>query len=303
VSRAAWARRARGAGAVLFWAFAQNLFILPWPPARGVDIARDPPAAWYRPIVPPVWGAALNVLVGALFLWWFVLRPGGRADARRRETFRLRPVPRAARPWAVAAAAGAAVAVNAALVVLPRFAGLPSREPVLEHYAGLPGGALAIAAVAVCTAPFLEEFFFRGWAQGRLERRASPWVAILVTAAVFAALHGLDAFGLALRATLAVGLGYAAWATGSIWPSVGMHAAYNLSLFAGGAALPALLPRPPRAEAWADTERAALFFWAHEPGVFWPALAVLALAAAVVVVALRRMAAAAGAGAGAHLET
>jgi membrane protease YdiL (CAAX protease family) len=213
-----------------------------------VDIARDPPAAWYRPIVPPVWGAALNVLVGALFLWWFVLRPGGRADARRRETFRLRPVPRAARPWAVAAAAGAAVAVNAALVVLPRFAGLPSREPVLEHYAGLPGGALAIAAVAVCTAPFLEEFFFRGWAQGPLERRMPAWPAILVTAGTFAALHGLDAFGLVPRAALATAAGYAVWATQSIWSGVALHAAYNASLFVGGAALPALLPhrRAPR---------------------------------------------------------
>jgi hypothetical protein len=184
----------------------------------------------------------------------------------------------------------AAVAVNAGLLVLPRVARLPKQEPLIEFYTRLPGGSLALAALAVLVAPLLEEFFFRGWAQGALERRMPAWPAILVTAGTFAALHGLDAFGLVPRAALATAAGYAVWATQSIWPGVALHAAYNASLFVGGAALPALLPAPPRTEAWADTERAAFFFWAHDPRVFWPALVVLVVAVAATVAALARLA-------------
>jgi hypothetical protein len=92
------------------------------------------------------------------------------------------------------------------------------------------------------------------------------------------------------RFALATAAGYAAWTTRSIWASVGLHAAYNLSLFVGGAALPALLPAPPRAEAWADTDRAAFFFWANDPRVFWPALVVSSRPPRASMIALRRLA-------------
>jgi membrane protease YdiL (CAAX protease family) len=283
-------RWGRGVGAFLFWSVAQSLFILP---TRLPQTPGTPVAAWYRPLVPPAWGAVLNVAVAAAFVWWFALRPGARGDARRRAVFRLRALPGAARPWAAGAALLAGVAVNAATLVLPRVTPLPQDRDVVAYYTRLPNGTLALAALAVLVAPLLEEFFFRGWAQGALERRVPAWPAILATAAAFAALHGLDAFGLIPRVALATAAGYAAWSTRSIWPSVALHGAYNASLFVGGAALPALLPRPPRAEAWADVDRAAFFFWAHDPRVFWPALAVLALAVAGVVLALRGMAAAA----------
>jgi membrane protease YdiL (CAAX protease family) len=288
-------RWGRAVGAFLFWNLAQSLFLLPRL-APGVVPAAGAPAAWYRPLIAPPAGAALNVLVAAGFLWWFALRPAARADARRRATFRVRPLARAAWPWAAAASLAAALAVNAALLVLPRFTRVPREEPFLEVYMRLPGGALAVAALAVLVAPLLEEFFFRGWAQGALERRLPPWPAVLVTAATFAALHGVEPFGLLPRLALATAAGYAAWATRSIWPSVALHATYNASLFAGGGVLPALLPRPPRAEAWADADRAMFFFWANDPRVFWPALVVLLAAAAAAVYALRRLAAAARAG-------
>ncbi len=288
------ARWARAVGAFLFWSLLQSLFLVP---TRVPADLGAPPATWYRPLVPPAWGALLNAAVAAAFVWWFVLRPAARRDGRRRATFRLRPLAPAARPWVAAAAVLAGVAVNAAVLVLPRVTAVPREVPLVGYYTRLPGGTLAVAAVAVLVAPLLEEFFFRGWAQGALERRLRPWTAILVTAVTFAALHGLDAFGLVPRVALATAAGYAAWATASIWPSVALHSAYNASLFVGGAALPALLPRPPRAEAWADVERAAYFYWANDPRVFGPALLVLAAAVAGVVWALRRVAEAARGGA------
>ena len=282
------ARWARAVGAFLFWGvLAQGIFILPGRLPEGPDA---PLESWYRPLIPPVWATVVNVVVAAGFVWWFVLRPSARRDARRRATFRLRPLARPAWSWAALAALAAAVGVNAALLVLPRATRLPPREPLIELYTRLPNGSLALAALAVLVAPLLEEFFFRGWAQGALERRMAAWPAILVTAVTFAALHGLDAFGLVPRLALATAAGYAAWATQSIWPGVALHGAYNASLFVGGALLPALLPKPPRTEAWADADRAAFFYWAHDPRVFWPALVVLALATAGAAWALRRMA-------------
>ncbi len=282
-------RWGRAVGAFLFWNAAQALFLLPRLTPGGV-VRAD---ASYRPLIPPAWGALLNVLVAVGFVWWFVFRPAARRDERRRATFRLRPLAPAARPWTAAAAVLAGVAVNAAVLVLPRMTALPQEVPLIRYYTRLPGGTLAVAALAVLVAPLLEEFLFRGWAQGALERRLPAWAAILVTAVVFAALHGVDAFGLVPRVALATAAGYAAWATRSIWASVALHSAYNASLFVGGAALPALLPRPPRAEAWADTERAAYFYWANDPRVFWSALLVLVAAVAGAVWALRRVAAAA----------
>lgn len=289
------ARWLRAAGAFLFWNAAQALFFVPARLPASPDV---PVTRWYQPLIPPLAGALLNAAVAAAFVWWFVFRPAARYDARRRSTFRIRPLAPSARPWAAVAAVLAAVAVNAALLVLPRVARLPREEPIIQLYTRLPGGALAVAALAVLVAPLLEEFFFRGWLQGTLERRLPPWVAILATAAVFAALHGVEAFGLVPRFALAVAAGYAAWATRSIWPSVALHSAYNASLFLGGAALPALLPKPPRTEAWADADRTALFFWAHDPRVFGPALVVLGVTSVGAGWALRRMAKLAGAGGG-----
>jgi membrane protease YdiL (CAAX protease family) len=285
----------RVAGALAFWGTAQGVFIAPAP---GSPLG--PGAGPFRPLLPPLLGALVNLLVAAGFLWWFVLRPAvrrGALGARRRRTFRLRRAPAGAWPLVAAAAAGSAVAANACLLVLPRFVRLPPEQWVVDAYTRLPLGALALFVLAAVVAPLMEEFLFRGWMQGALERRPGlprPWGPILVTAVVFALAHGPAPFGLVPRLGLAVAAGYAAWATASIWPSVALHAAYNASLFAGAALLPTVLPRPAAGagipmEAWADADRAALFFWARDGRVFGPALGAVALGVAVAVWALARL--------------
>ena len=276
---------ARVAGAFLLWSTVQGIFLLP---ADLRSLAGG--AAPYRPLVPPLGGALLNLALAAAFVWWFAVRPLARGDARRRRTFRLRPAPAGAWPWVGVAGLAVAVAVNASTLVLPRFFPLPKENLILERYGRLPGGAFALLALAAVLAPLLEEFLFRGWLQGQLERRlAGGWRAILATAVIFAALHGVEVFGLVPRVALAVAAGYAAWTTASIWPSVVLHGAYNASLFAGGAALPYVLPKPPAMEAWADVDRAAFFYWAHDGRVFGAAAVVLALAVAVAAWALSRV--------------
>lgn len=268
-------RALRAAGAVLFWTTAESLFLVP---AGAADWAAVGEGRAYQPLVPPALGALLNLAVAAGFVWWFAARPRARQDPARQATFRLRRPAPGTWPRVALAATAAAVGANALIVLLPRFFRAPAGSP-LEAYARVPGGTAALLTVAVAVAPLLEEFVFRGWMQGALERRLrGAWPAIAVTAVVFAAVHMLQEsppwFGFLPRFALAVGAGYAAWCTASVWPAVAMHATYNASLFAGEALLPLVLPTPPAMEAWADREAAEAFFWAHDPRVFGAAVLV-----------------------------
>jgi sodium transport system permease protein len=71
-----------------------------------------------------------------------------------------------------------------------------------------------------------EELLFRGPIQTALMRKSRPWVAIMITALIFAAAH-LDLHGFALRAALGLVLGWIVWRTGSIFPAMLVHALYD----------------------------------------------------------------------------
>jgi uncharacterized protein len=73
----------------------------------------------------------------------------------------------------------------------------------------------------------VEEFFFRGALQGLLSRWfGKPWVAIVVTAIIFSAIH-LSWYGFLPRAMLGVVLGVVFYITGNLWYSVLMHFVNN----------------------------------------------------------------------------
>jgi membrane protease YdiL (CAAX protease family) len=134
-----------------------------------------------------------------------------------------------------------------------------------------------IAAVTIA-APIGEELFFRGFAQPALEKRLGVWPALVITGALFAAIH-LDPVGFIGLWQLGILFGVARHATGSLWASIIAHAANNgiaaaafllgmnkpeevpppwllvlgALIFVGGIALAAALarrpsPRPARAE-------------------------------------------------------
>ncbi|MFP2928317.1 CPBP family intramembrane glutamic endopeptidase [Pyxidicoccus sp. 3LG] len=87
--------------------------------------------------------------------------------------------------------------------------------------------ALILAGVTVA-APLCEEFFFRGIFQKGLTPPppASPTRALVVSAVVFSAFH-LDPVGFVARVELGLLFGWLYLRTGSIWPSIGAHAANN----------------------------------------------------------------------------
>ena len=91
----------------------------------------------------------------------------------------------------------------------------------------LPGEAavLSVLALAVLT-PIAEEIFFRGFVQRGLVNRWGPVPGLIVSAAVFSGLHFSPEVLLPVFVTGLL-LGALYWRTGSLWPSVAVHAAQN----------------------------------------------------------------------------
>lgn len=86
--------------------------------------------------------------------------------------------------------------------------------------------AANIFLIAVA-APFIEETLFRGLLFGSLRPYFGCWTAIMISAAIFSALH-FEVVGFFPRFVLGIGLGYLYVKHDSIFPSVGLHALNNL---------------------------------------------------------------------------
>lgn len=105
---------------------------------------------------------------------------------------------------------------------------------------------IAIAALAFIV-PFVEEVLFRGYLFGWLKRVTPLWLAITLSAALFAAVHGLyltrgGISGLVGTAEIfAIGILTAWWAarTNSLRPAYAVHLVINAMTFCLGFFLPA----------------------------------------------------------------
>jgi membrane protease YdiL (CAAX protease family) len=91
----------------------------------------------------------------------------------------------------------------------------------------------------VAFVPFYEEYLFRGFFFGWLKRVTPAWLAIVLTAALFALVHGLFAtrtpvYGAIGTAEIfALGCLLAWWVhrTGSLWPAYAVHIVNNATAF------------------------------------------------------------------------
>ena len=91
---------------------------------------------------------------------------------------------------------------------------------------------LTLILAAVIVAAVVEEIFFRGLLQGALVAMLGPrwrWTAVLVVAAGFAAIHlgGVTWHALPGLMTLGVIMGWLYERSGSLWPAIALHAAFN----------------------------------------------------------------------------
>jgi uncharacterized protein len=84
----------------------------------------------------------------------------------------------------------------------------------------------ATLLVAVFIAPICEETFFRGFLFAGLLRGMSLWPAVIVSALVFAVVHG-DVGSFAPILVLGLVLALIRWRTSSIWPGMALHALNN----------------------------------------------------------------------------
>ncbi|MGE0609642.1 MAG: lysostaphin resistance A-like protein, partial [Pirellulales bacterium] len=90
-----------------------------------------------------------------------------------------------------------------------------------------------------------EELFFRGYLFSALRGKAGPAATIVVTALLFGLFHVVTPGGITLvrlgPSTLAgLVLGWVAWRTGSVWPSMLLHGCHNSLLMAAAYYQPAL---------------------------------------------------------------
>lgn len=91
----------------------------------------------------------------------------------------------------------------------------------------------------VAIVPFYEEYLFRGFLFGWLKRVTPAWLAIVITAALFALVHGLFATRSPLYGAIgtaeifALGCLLAWWVnrTGSLWPAYAIHIVNNATAF------------------------------------------------------------------------
>ena len=137
--------------------------------------------------------------------------------------------------WGVPAGMGLQIAiaiVTAPLIVWIWPDGPPSQSvaEVAESSETLIEQLLVLMVVAV-GAPIIEEMIFRGMLLSILAKSLSRWPAILVSAAVFAAVHLFDPNAIAVIPglfLLGIALGWAAMKRGDLSLAIALHSGINL---------------------------------------------------------------------------
>lgn len=105
---------------------------------------------------------------------------------------------------------------------------MPTHETLTEmsQSSGVALGVL-LAVLAVTIVPVIEEALFRGLVQTTIRTYLGrPWPAIAITSVLFASVHGNPEHWPALF-VLAMGMGYAYEASGSLFRPIFMHALFN----------------------------------------------------------------------------
>ncbi|HET7082912.1 MAG TPA: type II CAAX endopeptidase family protein [Candidatus Limnocylindria bacterium] len=121
--------------------------------------------------------------------------------------------------WIGATLLGALAAVGLEAIGLKEEAG--ALDAFLER-----GDPTVILVAFLLVAPVAEEVFFRGVAYNAWERERGPWVAVLGSAVLFAAIHG-SLFALVPIFALGVTLALLYRQTRSLAATIAMHAGFN----------------------------------------------------------------------------
>jgi len=137
--------------------------------------------------------------------------------------------------WGIPAGMGVQVAIS--LVTLPLILWLFPDGPPQQGVAEIAGQSktvvdqLAVFIAVAVAAPIVEEVIFRGMLLSVLARKMPAWAAIVVSAAVFGAVHLFDPNAIAVVPGLflvGVVLAWAAIRTGDLSLPIALHSGINL---------------------------------------------------------------------------
>ena len=138
------------------------------------------------------------------------------------------------RTLAIAASIGLTLSLLVVFVLVPLFPPTPEQASgYLSQAAATPGLVrFGWAILAVCIAPPVEEFLFRGVLLAGFARSWGPGIAATVVTSLFVVLHMVELQnywpGLAGIALMAIAALEVRRGTGSLGPAIALHAAYNL---------------------------------------------------------------------------
>lgn len=137
--------------------------------------------------------------------------------------------------WGVCAYVAATVLIAMASLI-PAY--LASQEAYVQDLEAMTvENKLWLEMLYVCLlGPFLEEVLFRGLTLGTLRKSMGPVPSVLVSAVLFALVHG-NLYQMVFTLPLGILLGYFALRFDSIWPSFAMHVAFNCSNYPARIAL------------------------------------------------------------------
>lgn len=138
--------------------------------------------------------------------------------------------------YPIAAALGVSILFPASAIYEAALARWPDKAQgpeILGAFQSLPPWRKAAAAVGLCvTTPLVEEALFRGALFGTLRRRNAAALVVVATASLFALVHLQPQLFLPI-AMVGAALAFLRVASGSIWPGVVLHVAFNtLSFYA-----------------------------------------------------------------------
>jgi len=113
----------------------------------------------------------------------------------------------------------------------------PRSGAELEDDAELFTGGIVSLITLCVVAPFVEEMLFRGVFLRAFLGLYSPALAIVLSALLFGFAH-LNIHQFVIASALGLVLGWLYYATGSLWPSIVGHAAYNGGIYAYARSFP-----------------------------------------------------------------
>jgi len=199
------------------------------------------PLSLIGPSIPAPLGDLIGVVLqAAVFIGVVRLMVIGPGALRWADLGLTRPSAHAARAFLAGAFFSGPVILVTSVVALiaVQLAGVAPQSP-LPPTGSAPGLVLHLVAGAVI-APFAEEILFRGFALTAWRRSSTATRAIVLSSIFFVLGHvlfvGGDSFresaalafvGGAVRVPVALALGWLYVRTGSLWTSIGLHAAYN----------------------------------------------------------------------------